>query len=150
MQFPNQASQFAIHRIYPVLPVHHKKNEIALCHRRVLRTPALRPSTGFHPCPTIPPVSQSLNSFPPISHLAEIRSRVIPGWPCTIAMRRPAIRLNNADFPTFGRPTMAMFIAKRSTGISNASPAGPRAKGNLPVSLAQGLLFCSRQRVAWA
>jgi hypothetical protein len=28
-----------------------------------------------------------------------------------MAMRRPAIRLNKADFPTFGRPAMAMFIA---------------------------------------
>src|SRR4029077_11602835 len=62
------------------------------------------------PAPTIPPVSQSLKVFPPISHLAEIRSRVIPGWPCTMAMRRPATRLNNADFPTFGRPAMPMFI----------------------------------------
>src|SRR5438105_3268361 len=63
------------------------------------------------PAPTIPPVSQSLKVLSPISHLAEIRSRVIPGWLCTIAMRRPAIRLNNADFPTFGRPTITMFIA---------------------------------------
>src|SRR5437016_13982907 len=35
-----------------------------------------------------------------------------------MAMRRPAIRLNNADFPTFGRPTIAMFIA---TNVAQAS-----------------------------
>ncbi len=28
--------------------------------------------------------------------------------PCTMAMRRPAMWLNSADFPTFGRPTMAI------------------------------------------
>ena len=75
------------------------------------------------PAPTIPPVSQSWNGWPRISHLAEIRSRVIPGCPCTIAIRRPAMRLNNADFPTFGRPTIAMSIAERSTGVLNASSA---------------------------
>src|SRR5947199_10866295 len=35
-----------------------------------------------------------------------------------MAMRRPAIRLNNADFPTFGRPMMAVFIA---TNVAQAS-----------------------------
>jgi hypothetical protein len=32
---------------------------------------------------------------------------VIPGSSPTIARRRPTILLNNVDFPTFGRPTIA-------------------------------------------
>jgi hypothetical protein len=47
VQFPNQASQFAIHRIYPVLPVHHKKNEIALSHRQFCGRPHLVRQLGF-------------------------------------------------------------------------------------------------------
>src|SRR5438477_9909354 len=47
VQFPNQASQFAIHRIYPVLPVHHKKDEIALCHRQFCGRPHLVRQLGF-------------------------------------------------------------------------------------------------------
>lgn len=49
-----------------------------------------------------------------------LRSRVTPGLSCTMAILRPASRLNNVDFPTFGRPTMAAFsvmsnpICKRS------------------------------------
>src|SRR5205823_14810379 len=45
------------------------------------------------------------------------RSLRIHGWPCTMAMRRHAIRLNKADSPTCGRPTIAMFIA------TNVAPA---------------------------
>ena len=66
------------------------------------------------PAPTIPPVSHSRNGWPRISHLAEIRSRVIPGCPCTIAIRRPAMRLNRADFPTFGLPTIAISMIATS------------------------------------
>jgi len=33
---------------------------------------------------------------------------VIPGSSPTIARRRPIMRLNSVDLPTFGRPTIAM------------------------------------------
>ena len=43
-------------------------------------------------------------------HGAAMRSRVTPGWSCTMAILRPARRLKIADFPTLGRPTMAILI----------------------------------------
>src|SRR5690606_5590635 len=36
-----------------------------------------------------------------------MRSRVMPGSPSTMAIRWPTMRLNKADFPTLGRPTIA-------------------------------------------
>ena len=56
----------------------------------------------------MPPVSTSENDFPFHSASTLTRSRVTPGWSCTMAMRRLTMRLNSADLPTFGRPTMAM------------------------------------------
>src|SRR5271154_6554382 len=56
----------------------------------------------------MPPVSTSENDFPFHSASTLTRSRVTPGWSWTMAMRRLTMRLNSADFPTFGRPTMAM------------------------------------------
>src|SRR6187401_2374669 len=48
-----------------------------------------------------------VNGASPSRHSAGMRSRVTPGWSCTIAIFLPARRLNRADFPTLGRPTMA-------------------------------------------
>ncbi len=56
----------------------------------------------------MPPVSTSVKGWPCHSTSALMRSRVTPGWSCTMAMRRPTMRLNSADLPTLGRPTMAI------------------------------------------
>ena len=58
----------------------------------------------------IPPVSTIPKGTGPKVHSASIRSRVTPGWSWTMEMRRPARRLNSADFPTFGRPTRTAFF----------------------------------------
>jgi hypothetical protein len=34
-----------------------------------------------------------------------------------MARREPTIRLNNVDFPTFGRPTMAMVGVPTAAGV---------------------------------
>ena len=56
----------------------------------------------------IPPVSTSVKGRPSHSTSAVTRSRVTPGSLWTMAIRLPAMRLNSADFPTLGRPTMAI------------------------------------------
>ena len=55
--------------------------------------------------PNTPPISTSSNSVPSHSTEWRITSRVVPATGATIALRLPATRLNNVDFPTFGRPT---------------------------------------------
>ena len=42
--------------------------------------------------------------------MSESRSRVIPGMSCVSARRLPASRLKSVDLPTFGRPTMTIFL----------------------------------------
>ena len=54
-----------------------------------------------------PPVSTRRNSRACHSATTSLRSRVTPAFSSTIASRRPTMRLNSVDFPTFGRPTMA-------------------------------------------
>jgi hypothetical protein len=49
----------------------------------------------------------------PTADGAAMRSRVTPGWSCMMALFRPARRLKSADFPAFGRPTMATVGMKR-------------------------------------
>src|SRR3954471_22405945 len=56
----------------------------------------------------MPPVSTRVKGLPCHSPSAVTRSRVTPGWSCTIAMRLPTMRLNRADLPTLGRPTIAI------------------------------------------
>src|SRR5262245_39821484 len=56
---------------------------------------------------TRPPVSTSQNLRPFHSAGAKCRSRVTPGCASTIAWRRPMMRLNSVDLPTFGRPMIA-------------------------------------------
>ena len=48
------------------------------------------------------------NSLSPQKALVYSLSRVTPGSSYTTAMEVPAIRLNMADLPTLGRPTMAI------------------------------------------
>src|SRR3954468_13480059 len=56
----------------------------------------------------IPPVSTRVKGLPCHSPSAVTRSRVTPGWSWTIAIRLPTMRLNKADLPTLGRPTIAI------------------------------------------
>src|ERR1700676_2343001 len=56
----------------------------------------------------MPPVSMMRMRRPRHSASPYSRSRVIPGSSPTMARRDPTIRLNSVDFPTLGRPTMAM------------------------------------------
>src|SRR5690242_17709623 len=57
---------------------------------------------------TNPPVSTTLKVFPFQSATPYCRSRVTPLSSSTIAFRCSSRRLNRVDFPTFGRPTIAM------------------------------------------
>lgn len=65
-------------------------------------------------------------------------SRVTPGVLCTIASFLPASRLNSVDFPTFGRPTIAIenkSVANDEAGSAfDASTAG-RLLGGTVVDL---------------
>ena len=54
-----------------------------------------------------PPVSIRRNRRPRHSPTNSLRSRVTPGFSCTIASRRPTMRFTSVDFPTLGRPTTA-------------------------------------------
>ena len=56
-----------------------------------------------------PAVSIRIMSRSPRRPVVSLRSRVTPGWSSTMAIFRPASRLNSVDLPTFGRPTMATF-----------------------------------------
>src|SRR5262249_5467441 len=76
-----------------------------------------------------PPVSTHRNVRPACVARATRRSRVTPGASSTIARRAPTMRLNSADLPTFGRPTIA------TTGSSGATvstrPAIPPSEPQL-------------------
>uniref|UniRef100_A0A2P2LKN4 Uncharacterized protein n=1 Tax=Rhizophora mucronata TaxID=61149 RepID=A0A2P2LKN4_RHIMU len=63
-----------------------------------------------------PPVSTTINSFSPQKDLPYRRSLVAPGSSTTIALFPPTRRLNNADLPTFGLPTIATF-GRRWSGM---------------------------------
>ena len=56
---------------------------------------------------TQPPVSTTENSRPSHSDFPYWRSRVVPASSLTIACLVLVRRLNNVDFPTLGRPTIA-------------------------------------------
>ena len=60
---------------------------------------------------THPPVSTMENSLPFQSTFPYCLSRVVPAVSLTIALRVLVNRLNNVDFPTFGRPTIATKFA---------------------------------------
>src|ERR1035438_47660 len=72
----------------------------------------------------MPPVSTSVKDFPPHSASAVTPSRVTPGWSWTIAMRLPTMRLNSADLPAFGRPTMAIKFDTKNDGQAGVDTEG--------------------------
>src|SRR5438445_11072765 len=66
-----------------------------------------------------------------------MRSRVMPGSSATIDRRDPTKRLNNVDFPTFGRPTIAsvgsasdFFFLFFMAVFCKIDPNAPRSYGN--------------------
>src|SRR5690349_20844972 len=103
----------------------------------------------------MPPVSTSVKGVPRHSASALTRSRVTPGWSCTIAILRPTMRLNRADLPTFGRPTIAIkpgMMFDLDPGLISAEPFKRATKqviyvlfdfafADLPSSLLQGMIF---------
>src|ERR1700721_3742318 len=72
-----------------------------------------------------------------------MRSRVIPGSSPTIDRRLPVSRLNSVDFPTFGRPTMAMTGASVET-VRRAS-AGTRPSRIASLGAASGISCAGRR-----
>src|SRR5262249_56000677 len=62
-----------------------------------------------------PPVSTHRSVRPACVARATRRSRVTPGASSTIARRAPTMRLNSADLPTFGRPTIATTDSSGAT-----------------------------------
>ena len=72
---------------------------------RLSHTSTLRDSPASMPSP---PVSISSNRRPFRTSGATTRSRVTPLISWTIDRRRPTIVLKSEDFPTFGRPTIAI------------------------------------------
>ena len=72
---------------------------------RLSHTSTLRDSPASIPSP---PVSISSKRRPFRTSGATTRSRVTPLISCTIESRRPTIALKSEDFPTFGRPTIAI------------------------------------------
>ena len=89
--------------------------------RSGLRTVLVRgtdiPSTGLTPTrgqedqDDQMPVSISVSDRPFQSVWSSLRSRVTPGSSCTTASRDWVRRLTSEDLPTFGYPTIAIFIA---------------------------------------
>ena len=63
----------------------------------------------------IPPVSTNTTWLSPNEQVVSRRSTVTPGLSPTMALRLPSKRLNKVDFPTFGRPTIA--ITGRRSGF---------------------------------
>ncbi|MOA23253.1 hypothetical protein D3C78_1438610 [compost metagenome] len=61
----------------------------------------------------MPAVSSSLSGILLIVTYSSITSRVVPGMSVTIALFSLARAFINEDFPTFGRPTIAVVIPSR-------------------------------------
>src|SRR3954454_11945623 len=59
--------------------------------------------------------------------MSDSRSRVIPGMSCVSARRLPARRLKSVDLPTFGRPTMTIFLRLVAISFSCGATRGGRA-----------------------
>src|SRR5260221_4936178 len=83
----------------------------------------MRPKRLSGAAPSKPAVSMTVKAISPSLPSPSRRSRVTPGRLSTKARRRPTRRLNNVDFPTFGRPTMAMEKLIRCQ--CRAKPANP-------------------------
>ena len=63
------------------------------------------------PLRRIPAVSTNRYSFPFLTTSVSTLSIVVPGIGDTIDRSSPAIRFNSVDFPTFGRPIIAISTA---------------------------------------
>ena len=77
-----------------------------------LRTPSA--STGSPGC-RIPAVSIKRTGTPPSTAISSTVSRVVPGTSVTIARSSESRAFSRVDFPTLGRPTMAMVNPSRRT-----------------------------------
>mmetsp|Transcript_429 Transcript_429/g.1067 ORF Transcript_429/g.1067 Transcript_429/m.1067 type:complete len:483 (-) Transcript_429:9-1457(-) len=92
-----------------------------------------------------PPVSTTTNSVPPHCVRVYMRSRVMPGWSNTTAILAPAMRLNRALLPTFGRPTIATLgrLSMGSRFLRLSERADIKRGAALPDEDAPGWLRCS-------
>src|SRR5690606_22392602 len=80
-----------------------------------------------------PPVSSSVNvRSSSATTIPSLTSRVTPGWSATMASCEPTSRLNRADLPTLGRPTIATLAKARPR--PHAAPVGPVAGAHLPAA----------------
>lgn len=92
--------------VTPSLASTTKRMRSAVCMAMSASVATASPKLSSSVAP-MPPVSMSVQGELLMLQGADMRSRVTPGWSCTMAILRPARRLKRADFPTFGRPTMA-------------------------------------------
>ena len=112
---------------------------------RSARTTLYR-STGksILPLRRIPAVSMRMNSFPLYVQCVSMESRVVPGILLTMTRSCPRSALVRDDFPTFGRPTSATWMASSlssSTGTfliyfstsSRRSPRFMRLTAEMPI-----------------
>src|SRR5690606_6124259 len=77
-----------------------------------------------------PPVSSTVNARPEsVTTRPSLTSRVTPGWSATIASFAPTSRLNSADLPTLGRPTIATLAKARP--LPHAAAVRPVARAHL-------------------
>ena len=91
------------------------------CSAWALTLPSRPAAEAIHP-----PVSTSVNRRPSHSAVTALRSRVTPGRSCTMASRRPRMRLTSVDLPTLGRPITATTPTTASgTDPDAAAPATP-------------------------
>ena len=74
----------------------------------------------------IPAVSTKRIGPSSVSITVSIASRVVPGSSCTTERSLPTSRLNNVDFPTLGRPTIATdnMVGSPDAGVASGSAIG--------------------------
>ena len=76
----------------------------------------------------MPAVSTKRSGPSSVSITVSIESRVVPGSSCTTARSSPTRRLNSVDFPTFGRPTIAIENGPpSSSGSASVATGGGNA-----------------------
>ncbi len=84
----------------------------------------------------MPAVSTKRSGPSSVSTMVSTASRVVPGMSCTTERSSPTRRLKRVDFPTFGRPTMAIekMPSSASTGSSGSGGnASTRASSRSPL-----------------
>ena len=79
------------------------------------RTPSDSTMSMTSDVPRKPAVSTRVTFRPSRSIVSVTRSRVVPGMSVTMARDAPASALNKLDFPTFGRPTIAICKPSRTS-----------------------------------